>query len=81
MLELLVLAMLGVSEEDIRLDYEMTTCAVFGFRSYETTCMAEFLDRLNRYPGDTFRCRVISFLHDCGCTDTMLATIRSILIQ
>ena len=81
MLALLVLAMLGVSEEDIRLDYEMTTCSVFGYRSYETSYMAEFLDRLNRYPGDTFRRRVISFLHDCGCTDVLLEKIRAILIR
>lgn len=81
MLALLILSVLGVSKEDIRLDYEMTTCSIFGYRSYETAYMAEFLDRLNRFPGGTFGERAIAFLRSCGCTDGMFEKLRTILLN
>ena len=81
MLAMLILSVLGVSEEDIRLDYEMTTCSIFGYCSYETAYMAEFLDRLNRFPGGTFGERAIAFLRSCRCTDGMFEKLRTILLN
>ena len=80
LLAMLIEALLGVSEYDIRLDYEMTTCSLFGIRSYETAYMAEFLDELNRFPGDAFRDRIHSFLHCCGISDATINKVKMRLL-
>ncbi len=80
LLAMLIEVVLGVSDYDIQMDYEMTTCSLFGSRSYESSYMAEFWDELNRFPGDTFKDRVHSFLHHCGILDSTINKMKMLLL-
>ncbi|MBQ7651321.1 MAG: tyrosine-protein phosphatase [Victivallales bacterium] len=75
-------AALGVSEEDLLMDYELSTLSLSGERTRFSTVWRGFRDRLGRdYPGSTLQGQAISYLHACGVPDGTLEKVRSILLK
>ena len=72
--------MLGVSEDDLGLDYEMSSFSRWGRRSRVSDQFKEFLGGLYNY-GDTLKDACEGFMKACGLTDSELARIREILIE
>ena len=72
--------MLGVSEDDLGLDYEMSSFSRWGRRSRVSDQFKEFLGGLYKY-GDTLKDACEGFMKACGLTDSELARIREILIE
>jgi len=78
---LMLCAILGVSEEDLLLDYELTSLSIWGARSRESDLFRALLAELNKYgeEGASIGAKCESFLLSCGITQEDLAAIRSIL--
>ena len=75
-------AAIGVSEDDLLTDYELSTMSLSGERTRFSTVWRAFRERLSReYPADTIQGQAISYLHACGVSDDTLAKIRSILLE
>ena len=72
--------MLGVSEEDLGLDYEMSSFSRWGRRSRVSDQFKEFLGGLYKY-GDSLQSASEGFMRACGLTDEELQKIRSYLIE
>ena len=72
-------AVLGLSEEDVLIEYELTSLLKGTIRNRDRH-MQEFLNALKSY-GETFADAVRSFLHSCGVTDDDMDKIRSILLE
>ena len=89
MIALYLRALLGESDEDIHLDYELTALSTYaagakegadGFRSRYAPYYRAFLDRLQDYaPGKTLKEAVPAFLCHCGIPREQLDTIRKML--
>lgn len=89
MLAIYLRALAGDSEEDILLDYELTSLATVPgpdgsdegvIRSRRGEYFLRFLDTLSTYaPDGTFRDRIIAFLLDCGITQDTLDRIATII--
>lgn len=84
----LVNALLGVPEELLIQDYEMTSFSVHGVRStYEPkdggfgSLMAFFQNRLNRQSGDTLAEKAESYMLSIGVTQEEIDSIRSIMLE
>ena len=74
-------AALGMDEEDLLMDYEMTSMCIWGDRCRETKYCKALLGALAEYPGETVQQQCIDYLHDCGITEGQLNIIRSILLE
>ena len=75
-------AALGVPEEDLLTDYELSTLSLSGERTRFSTAWRTFRERLDReYPSDTLQGQAISYLHACGLSDGTLAKIRSTILE
>ena len=75
-------AALGVSEDDLLTDYELSTMSLSGERTRFSTVWRVFRERLAReYPANTVQGLAVSYLHACGVSDDTLAKIRSILLE
>ena len=74
----LVLGMLGVSEDDMILDYNLSDFAVSGFSQREN--LEPLIWGLNVYEGDTLQEKIVSYLMSVGVTESEIASIRSILL-
>lgn len=72
--------MLGVSEDDLGLDYEMSSFSRWGRRSRVSDQFKEFLGGLYKY-GDSLKEACEGFMRACGLTDSDLMRIREILIE
>ena len=72
--------MLGVSEDDLGLDYEMSSFSRWGRRSRVSDQFKEFLGGLYKY-GDSLGEACESFMKACGLSDDDLLRIREILIE
>ena len=72
-------AILGVSEDDLLLDYEYTT--FFGYRHRSTKEMKPFLDMLAPKPGKNLTEKAVAFLKEEGLSDECINKIRNILIN
>ena len=71
-------ALLGVGEEDLRRDYELSAL----YNDYLTTeAFEEFVTELNKLEGDTLQQKTENFLLDCGVTKTEIAKIRAIFLD
>ena len=93
MIALFLRALLGEDEEDILIDYELTSLSSYahglaegvaglGFRSRETEYFRGFLERFYREnEGKTLGEKTESFLLSCGVKREILANIRSILAK
>ncbi len=72
--------MLGVSESDLGLDYELSSFSKWGRRSRTSEQFLEFLKGLYRY-GDTLRTACTEFMKACGLSEAQLEQIKSILLE
>ena len=72
--------MLGVSADDLGLDYEMSSFSRWGRRSRSSEQFVAFLQGLYRY-GDTLQAACEGFMKACGMTDAQLNTIRDMLLE
>ena len=72
-------AILGVSDNDLLLDYEYTT--FFGYRHRSTKEMKPFLDMLAAKPGNNLAEKAVAFLKEEGLSDEDMNKIRRILIN
>lgn len=81
----LVSALLGVAEENLIQDYELTTFSIYNTRSTRpgTTygdMFQEFLAKLKTYEGETLADKTASYMLSIGLTETEIANIRNILL-
>ncbi len=76
-------AMLGVAEEDLLLDYELTTLSIWGERSRNSELFLKFEQALNAYgtEQDSVQEKAVRFLLDCGITHEQMERIKSILVD
>ena len=72
---------LGMSEQDLILDYELTSLSIWGDRSHKSDLFQGFMEQLNQYAGDTLQERALSFLYSCGITEEQMQRIRDILLE
>ncbi|MBQ8189876.1 MAG: tyrosine-protein phosphatase [Lachnospiraceae bacterium] len=73
-------AVLGMSETDLILDYELTSLAIWGDRNHKSELFKSFIKQINQYAGNTLQERAISFLYSCGITKEKMQKIRNILL-
>ena len=73
-------AILGMSDEDLILDYELTSCAIYGARKRNFKLFNDMLNVLDRYPGSSFAEKGIAYLRDIDVTEKTLDAIRSIFL-
>lgn len=78
---LLVGALLGVSEAELKEDYEWTSLAETDLRSADSPSMCAFLAALHAYEGETLRDQCRAYLREVGMTDAELDEICRILLE
>ncbi len=76
----LLKALLGVSEEDIATDYELTSLSIFGVRSSNHIAFIELTEAIMRY-GEKLKEAAESFLVKCGVSKSEIESIRNIFLQ
>lgn len=74
-------AMLGMDEEDLLMDYEMTSMCIWGDRCRETKYCKALLSALAEYPGETVPQQCIHYLYSCGISESQMDKIRNILLD
>ena len=74
-------AILGMSDEDLILDYELTSCAIYGARKRNFKLFNDMLNVLDRYQGGSFAEKGTAYLRDIGVTEMTLDAIRDIFLQ
>ena len=90
MVAFLLRALLGESDEDILIDYELTSLSSYalglaegvralGFRSREGEYFTNFLAIFNKYKGNTFSEKAEAFLLECNVAPSTIESIRNIL--
>lgn len=82
-LVLLLNALLGVDDESLLLDYEMTLFSVWGERSRHSELFCQLMDSLNQYaaPGATLHEKVVNYLKAAGVTEEQMNKIRDIMLE
>lgn len=80
---LMLCAILGMSEKDLFLDYELTSFSIWGKRSIESDLFRALLAELDKYgeKETSINQKCENFLLSCGITKDDLAAIRKILIE
>lgn len=80
---LLLNALLGAGDEDLLLDYEMTSFSIWGERSRNSEQFQSLLTALAQYgsPADPLRIKAENYLLTAGVTKTQVATIRALLLE
>ncbi len=73
-------AVLGVSEDELGLDYELSSFSRWNRRSRHSEQFQEFLSGLLAY-GDTVREGAIGFLKACGVTQQEMDRLRDIFLE
>ncbi len=76
-----LLALLGVETNDIKRDYAFTSFGVQGTRYIEDSQLLLWLDKLERYEGDTLAEKCKSWLMSKGIKEIVLERIREIFID
>lgn len=81
-LALLIEAVLGVSQEDMLLDYELTSLSVWGDRSRKSELFCSLMEALDAYGNQesTLNEKAVAFLKSCGITDDTLNRLRRNLL-
>ncbi len=76
-------ALLGVSDEDLYLDYELTSMSIFGERLHKSGDFQEFLQVLALFgpDGSTYQRQVERYLRVIGLTVAEIESIRNILTE
>ena len=78
----LLLAYLGVPEEDLILDYELTSLSIFGIRARTLGFFREFMRALAAFdPEGTPKSRAERFLRACGLSEDTLASLKQNLLE
>lgn len=72
--------MLGVSKDDLDLDYELSSFSRWGRRSRVSDQFLEFLHKLYTY-GDGLQNACVGFMKACGLTDEQICRIKDILLE
>ncbi len=72
--------MLGVSEDDLGLDYEMSSFSRWNSRCRKSAQFLEFLENLYKY-GEGTKGACVGFLRACGVSDATMQKIRDILLE
>ncbi len=80
---LLLEAVLGVSEEDLLMDYELTSLSIWGDRSRNSDLFKSLLAALDSYGDntDSIHTKVRNYLLSCGITEEMLEKIKYNLLD
>lgn len=73
-------AMLGVSKDDLELDYEMSSFSRWNRRSRYSDQFKEFLDGLLAY-GSNVQEAAVGFLKACGVTEEEMDRLREIFLE
>lgn len=73
-------AMLGVSEDDLGLDYEFSSFSRWGRRSRRSEQFGDFLKGLFDY-GSTLKEAATGFMRACGITVAQLDTMQKLLLE
>ena len=74
-------AALGVSETDLILDYELTSLAIWGVRSYETELFSGFLDYLESIaPEQDIQTKAITYWKSIGITDNEISQFQKLFL-
>jgi hypothetical protein len=79
----LLLGLLGVSMEDLALDYELTSLSVWGKRSRYSGPFQAMLDGLRQFAPDTddIRRQIESYMLAAGLSEEEIGTIRNTLLE
>lgn len=77
-LALMLEALLGVSEDDIVMDYALTSASMSGIR-LASDCR-ELISKLDGCPGATLKERVEAYALDCGFSSADIAKFRNIML-
>lgn len=78
---LLLNGLLGVGEDDLILDYELTTLSAWGTRTRNNLPFAEMFTALKGCPGKTFAEKCAAFLGTLGVTHETIAALRENLTE
>lgn len=80
---LLLNALLGVDDESLLLDYEMTLFSVWGERSRNSELFQGLLAALNGYGGidQPLRVKAERYLREAGVTDGIIGKIRALFLE
>ena len=73
-------AMLGVSKDDLELDYEMSSFSRWNRRSRYSEQFGEFLKGLHAY-GESTQEAAVGFLKACGVTEEEMEKLREIFLE
>ena len=73
-------ALLGMNQEDLYTDYELTSLSIWGVRSRTTGYFPPFLEELERY-GDTPQQQAKTYLRGIGMTVDELDRLRRLLTE
>lgn len=82
-LALMLQAVLGVSEEDMLLDYELTSLSIWGDRSRRSELFVSLMDALNEWgrEKDTINQKAWNFLIACGVSGETLRRLEDNLLE
>ncbi len=78
---LMLQALLGMKEDDMLLDYELTSLSHWGERSRKSDLFVSFMDALAEYPGASINERAKAFLLSCGLREEEQDLIRKNLLE
>lgn len=73
--------LLGVSERDLRFDWEVTSSFNANPQFKHRGRYDELVKLVNRRKGKTFTDRVVAYAHDCGITDREIAKWRKMMLE
>ena len=73
---------LGVPEEELVRDYELTSLAIWGTRSHETEQFKGLLTFLESLaPGETMQAKTIAFWKSAGITDAEISRLQELFLE
>ena len=73
---------LGVPEEELVRDYELTSLAIWGTRSHETEQFKGLLTFLESIaPGETMQAKAIAYWKSAGITDAELSRLQELFLE
>ena len=79
-LALVLYGILGVSEDDIRIDYSLTSYSNAGIRS-EKNYRRQLDDAFGSVPGKTLNEKIKSYVLECGFTEEDIARFRETMLE
>lgn len=80
-LALMLESVLGLSDDDMLKDYELTSLCVWGERSRNSELFRAFMRELDKYAVGSIRNKALAFLRSCGISEDTMDTIRSNLLE